>query len=77
MRTRRGGREGVPLPGDEAFDGQGGALRYSYDAGRGVTVLEGDTNGDRAADFAIEFTGNKALTEGRLHRRKRCWRRSI
>ena len=49
--------------GTSAFDGQGGALRYSYDAGRNVTVVEADTNGDRAADLAIELTGNKTLTD--------------
>ncbi len=28
----------------------------------GVTTLQGDTNGDRVADFAIDLTGNVALT---------------
>ncbi len=49
--------------GTSAFDGQGAALRYGYDSGRGVTVLEGDLNGDKAADFAIELTGDKTLTD--------------
>src|SRR6185436_8232595 len=47
--------------GTGAFDGQAAALRYGFDAGRGVTVLEGDVNGDRLADFAIDLTGNKTL----------------
>ena len=29
---------------------------------RNVTVLEGDTNGDKVADFGIELTGNMTLT---------------
>ena len=33
---------------------------------RNVTVLEADTNGDRNADFAIELTGNKTLTDNDL-----------
>ncbi|MBI5780183.1 MAG: M10 family metallopeptidase C-terminal domain-containing protein, partial [Rhodocyclales bacterium] len=49
--------------GTGAFDGASAALRYSYDASRGVTVLEGDVNGDRGADFALELSGNKALGE--------------
>src|SRR5262249_27433217 len=31
------------------------------DAVHNVTVLEGDTNGDKAADFGIELTGNLTL----------------
>jgi Ca2+-binding RTX toxin-like protein len=48
--------------GTAAFDGTAGALDYSYDAARGVTVLQGDTNGDRVADFAIDLTGNISLS---------------
>ena len=44
------------------FDGVASALDYFFDAVRGVTVLQGDTNGDRVADFAIDLTGNVALT---------------
>ena len=44
--------------GASTFDGTSGALNYLYDAARGVTVLQGDTNGDRVADFAIDLTGN-------------------
>jgi serralysin len=47
--------------GTAAFDGQAAALHYSYDSARGVTVVEGDTNGDRVTDFAIDLTGNKTL----------------
>ena len=54
--------------GTGAFNGQAGALRYFYDASRGVTVLEGDINGDAVADFAIELTGNLAFTRPTLRR---------
>ncbi|MGQ0674818.1 MAG: M10 family metallopeptidase C-terminal domain-containing protein, partial [Rhodospirillales bacterium] len=47
--------------GTAAFDGQAGALRYAYNAGQNVTVVSGDTNGDSAADFAIDLAGNKTL----------------
>jgi Ca2+-binding RTX toxin-like protein len=45
-----------------AFDGIIGALDYFYDAVRNVTVLQGDVNGDKAADFAIDLSGNDTLT---------------
>jgi Ca2+-binding RTX toxin-like protein len=44
-----------------AFDGAAGALDYFFDAAHAVTVLQGDVNGDRTADFAIDLTGNKTL----------------
>jgi serralysin len=47
--------------GTVPFDGVAGALNYLFDGSRGVTVLEGDTNGDRIADFAIDFTGNLVI----------------
>ena len=46
-----------------AFNGIAGALDYIYDAIRGVTVLQGDVDGDMVADFAIDLTGNLTLTE--------------
>ena len=61
--TLLNGAQDFRFLGTSAFDGQGGALRYSYDAGRNVTVLEADTNGDRTADLAIDLTGNKTLTD--------------
>ena len=42
----RAGENDFRFLGTSAFDGQGGALRYSYDAGRNVTLLEADRNGD-------------------------------
>ena len=47
--------------GSSGFDGTAGALNYFYDSARGVTVVQGDTNGDRVADFAIDLTGNIAI----------------
>jgi hypothetical protein len=41
--------------GSEAFDGEGGALRF--DGGR----LAGDVNGDGRADFAIRLEGVHAV----------------
>jgi serralysin len=48
--------------GTNVFDGLAGALDYVFDAGRNVTVVQGDVNGDKAADFAIDFNGNLVLT---------------
>jgi serralysin len=44
------------------FNGVAGVLDYFFDSARGVTVVQGDTNGDRVADFAIDLTGNLSLT---------------
>ncbi|MBV9556861.1 MAG: M10 family metallopeptidase, partial [Pseudolabrys sp.] len=52
--------------GSSAFNGVAGALDYFFDSARGVTVLQGDTNGDRSADFAIDLTGNIALTTANI-----------
>jgi len=48
--------------GATALDGTAGALDYYYDATHGVTVLQGDTNGDGIADFAIDLTGDIPLS---------------
>jgi Ca2+-binding RTX toxin-like protein len=47
--------------GLSGFDGVAGELDYSYNGALGVTVLQGDTNGDQIADFAIDLTGNITL----------------
>ncbi|MBI5318632.1 M10 family metallopeptidase C-terminal domain-containing protein, partial [Bradyrhizobium sp.] len=46
--------------GTSAFDGGAYALNYSYSSG--ITTLRGDINGDGVADFAIDLTGNIALS---------------
>ena len=52
--------------GTAAFNGVVGVLDYFFDSARGVTVLQGDTNGDKVADFAIDLTGNIALSTSDL-----------
>lgn len=47
--------------GTAALNGTAGALHYYYDSARGMTVVEGDANGDGVADFAIDLVGNIAL----------------
>ena len=44
-----------------AFNGTAGELNYAYNGSTGVTTLQGDTNGDGVADFAIDLTGNITL----------------
>lgn len=44
------------------FTGRAGELRW--ERGGGVTLVEGDTDGDGVADFQIELTGNVNLTAG-------------
>ena len=48
--------------GTAAFDGQAGALNYDFDVARRVSVVQGDTDGDNAADFAIDLSGRLTLT---------------
>jgi Ca2+-binding RTX toxin-like protein len=45
-----------------AFSHTAGELHYS--TGGGVTWIEGDTNGDGTADFAIYLAGNHTLDAG-------------
>jgi serralysin len=49
-----------------AFDGAAGELDCFYNSTLGVTVVQGDINGDRVADFAIDLVGNIAVTVGDL-----------
>lgn len=46
--------------GDAAFSGAVGELRFEF-SGRD-TLVSGDTDGDKVADFAIQLTGTIALT---------------
>ncbi len=41
-------------------------LDYSYNSSLGVTTLQGDINGDRVADFAIDLTGSITLSANDL-----------
>ena len=49
------GTQAFRFLGSAAFDGTAGALHTSYDSVRNVTVLEGDTNGDKVGDFGIDL----------------------
>src|SRR5262249_14313140 len=60
--TTASGHDAFRFLGNAAFDGAAGALHTVYDAVHNVTVLEGDTNGDKAADFGIELSGNQTLS---------------
>jgi hypothetical protein len=59
--TVRSGDDQFHFVGTDAFV-EAGELRFTYDAGKNLTILEGDLDGDHAADFAIEFTGNIQFT---------------
>ncbi|MFG3591849.1 M10 family metallopeptidase C-terminal domain-containing protein [Bradyrhizobium sp. RDI18] len=52
--------------GTAAFSGTAGELNYFYSSTTGVTTLQGDTNGDKLADFAIDLTGNIAINRSDL-----------
>jgi serralysin len=48
--------------GTAAFDGGTYALNFFYNGLTGLTTLQGDSNGDKVADFAIDLAGNIAFT---------------
>jgi len=52
--------------GASAFSGVAGQLNYFYNSALGVTTLQGDTNGDGIADFAIDITGNVGINTSDL-----------
>ncbi|SEI19076.1 M10 family metallopeptidase C-terminal domain-containing protein [Tardiphaga sp. OK245] len=56
------GIDAFTFMGASAFGGMAGQLGYFFDIARGVTVLQGDVNGDRIADFAIDIAGSISLT---------------
>jgi Ca2+-binding RTX toxin-like protein len=60
--TGLAGNQAFTFVGTAAFSNVAGELRY--DAGPMATMVYGDTNGDGAADFAIQLTGNVALVAG-------------
>jgi serralysin len=60
--TTTAGTQAFRFLGNAPFDGSAGALHTVFDATRNVTILEGDTNGDRVPDFGIELAGNLTLT---------------
>lgn len=56
----RGGDQAFQMIGGRAFSGAAGELRFQHV--NNSTIVTGDANGDRAADFSIELTGRLALT---------------
>jgi Ca2+-binding RTX toxin-like protein len=55
------GNQGFTFLGEAAFSGRAGQLRMDH-SDPAKTVIYGDVNGDKIADFAIHLTGNVALT---------------
>src|SRR5205807_2708294 len=53
-----GGNDQFNFIATAAFHGAAGELNYFYNSSTGVTTLQGDTNGDGVADFAIDLTSN-------------------
>lgn len=49
-----------------AFTGDAGDLRWytTTSSGKTVTIVEGDTDGDKSADFRLELDGKLTLTKG-------------
>ena len=56
------GHDAFIFVGSSAFDGQAGELHVIYDAVHNVTIVEGDTNGNKVADFGIELSGKIDLS---------------
>ncbi|WP_334381443.1 MULTISPECIES: M10 family metallopeptidase C-terminal domain-containing protein [unclassified Bradyrhizobium] len=48
------------------FNGSAGELNYFFNSALGVTTLQGDTNGDRVADFAVDISGNVTVNAADL-----------
>jgi Ca2+-binding RTX toxin-like protein len=66
--TSRSGDQGFRFTGTQEFGGKAGELRYqTFDhagTANDVTVISGDVNGDRIADFEIEIVGIVQLSSG-------------
>ncbi len=62
------GNNAFAWTGSAAFSGVRGQLHCRWENLAGTasdrTIVEGDINGDKYADFQIEITGLKALTSG-------------
>jgi serralysin len=63
--TKAGGNQAFTFIARSAFNGTAGQLHYKLENNAGTlndkTIIEGDINGDRRADFQIELTGIKSL----------------
>jgi hypothetical protein len=62
--TRADGFQSFVLRGGRSFTGTAGELRSTYDRANDVTVLLGDLNRDRKADFSLSLAGQVPLTAG-------------
>ena len=65
-RSNINGNDVFRFIGTKAFSSLSGELHYVSRTVGGVssTIVEGDTNGDRLADFQIELSGRHALAAG-------------
>jgi Ca2+-binding RTX toxin-like protein len=54
--------EAFQFIGSNAFSGVPGQLHYVLDSVHHSTLVEGDLNGDKAADFQLELSGSHYLT---------------
>jgi len=61
-RSTKGGNQKFSWRDDNAFTGKAGELRFGELGSK--TIVYGDTNGDKKADFQIELTGLIDLTRG-------------
>lgn len=57
----RAGNQAFKFIGAQAFHGVAGELHFRFE-GPATTIVEGDINGDRVADFQIELKGHLTLT---------------
>jgi hypothetical protein len=62
--TRADGFQSFVLRGARSFTGTAGELRSTYDRANDVTVLLGDLNHDRKADFSLALAGQVRLSAG-------------
>ena len=60
------GNQTFSFIGAGAFAGVKGQLHYRFE-GPAKTIVEGDVDGNKLADFQIELTGHKLLDGGRLY----------
>lgn len=59
--AKKGGNQAFHLIGTQGFHGKAGELRYEKTVGH--TVIYGDVNGDKVADFAISLSVSVKMTD--------------
>jgi len=62
--TSRAGNQNFRFIGEKALSPNGHQVHIRYDYANGLTIVEGDVNGDRKADFHIALSGILSLTKG-------------